>query len=389
MLRDASDTLTSITFKPSVGWTQLQLLERIPSIKKIHLHARSPYDHIPRGSQYSPTSTFLAFKEITVTAIINPFAFRCILPLLCRALNLPIKPGQFTNVYEGPGPSHSCSHLFDLIALLGTRPEEETLDEILCVAGRYVRKIHIERFRPTTQMITHCQGGVLEEIVIGVDPPKKPSNSRIFTSPYLYPHAPSGSLASSWAIPAPAPEANLPFTPLTSNTFDAHDDFDDPSPLVPNLQRRTCPPTSILSSIPSTIQRIVIFGRQEHLLPLDVPGPNRLSDLIELLEGRGTATAAPEGRSEAFPTLKEFRVVVDDAPPPPEDPPARHPYLDRVEAVQSKQEEPTPPLPVFSHPDKEEEWLAACKRAGVSFIISYTKVRCLHLGLIISCGTLS
>ncbi len=66
LLRHASETLTSLTVKPSCGWTLLQVLERFPSIRRIHY-----VDQFPNSSSllnYRPPCP-VAFEQIIFTSV--------------------------------------------------------------------------------------------------------------------------------------------------------------------------------------------------------------------------------------------------------------------------------------------------------------------------------
>src|ERR1700733_9380161 len=132
-LRHASDSLTSITLKPSCGWTQFQLLERTPSLQKIHYISHSPFDHPTQLSHYS-TPCPIAFKEITHTSMISPFGFRSLFWLL----TYPEIPQSHSSAIK-PSPPE-----INLLALLGIAPEDSILGSILSFAGSRIRRLHVE-----------------------------------------------------------------------------------------------------------------------------------------------------------------------------------------------------------------------------------------------------
>lgn len=314
-LRHASDSLTSITLKPSCGWTQFQLLERIPSLQKIHYISHSPFDHPTQLSHYSARCP-IAFKDITHTSIISPFGFRSLLWLL----TYPETP--HSSVIKTSSPPE-----INLLALLGVAPEDSILGSILSFAGSRIRRLHIEQFSPTAHLLAHCT--MLDELVIGIGDEWR---------------SPLGLSASMHlaAYPGSTP-------PLDPPNFDQ-----DPPPhaAVSHVRRiklsRSMPKT-VMDSVPSSVKKLIIFGKKGKLYPLN----EKFNDALELLQ------------SDAMAALRELYFVVDDAP-------------DTNVASDEERD-------AFSHPAMEREWNVVCQRLGVEFSISFSKV-CYYLLMHVSCG---
>lgn len=328
-LRHASTALTSITLKPSCGWTQLQVLERLPSLTKVHYISHSPFDHPTQLSHYA-TPCPIAFKEITHTSVMSPFGFRSLIWLLtCPQTQTQTQTAATPSPSSSSGTKPSSSPpQIDLLALLGTAPEDSILGSILAFAGARIRRLHIEKFSPTWHLISHCNT-LLEELVIGV--------GETWVSPSGLDA--SGHLAANPSSSPPPFDVPSIFLGEMGIGLDYVPGTPPPMPRRRPHQATSPPPKTILASVPSSVRKLIVFGKPGHMFPLDVHFP----DALELLEQRGGG---------GLTGLRELGFVVDDAPT----------------KLPSWGDAPLPNL--FSHAAIEKDWRGICQRLGINLMIS-------------------
>lgn len=238
----------------------------------------------------------------------SPFGFRSLLWLLTypEASNTSaIKP-------------HASPPEIDLLALLGTAPEDSILGTILSFAGSRIRRLHIEQFSPTIHLLENCT--MLTELVIGMNDEWK---------------SPLGLSASLHLSAYPGSSPSL-IPPLFSNEI--------PPPSFTELPRRPLPrakPRTPMACVPNSVRKLVIFGQMSKLFPLD----RKFPDALNLLNGEG------------LNALQELVFVVDDSP---------------------EKNTPTGILACsdqFSHAAIEREWNIIFQRLGIDFSIRFNRVR--------------
>lgn len=139
LLRHASETLTSLTVKPSCGWTLLQILERFPSIRRIHY-----VDQFPNSSSllnYRPPCP-VAFEQIIFTSV-SRHGFRPLYWLI----------------------SHPDLKL-DLLEIGSILPEPMFFEVVMAKVGPHLRRLHIYEMNDSyIPYLVKCT--VLEELVVG------------------------------------------------------------------------------------------------------------------------------------------------------------------------------------------------------------------------------
>lgn len=272
----------------------------MPSLQRVHYISHSPFDHPTQLSHYS-TPCPIAFKEIAHTSIISPFGFRSLLWLLTHpeiTHSSAIKPSPEIN----------------LLALLGIAPEDSILGSILSFAGSRIRRLHVEQFSPTAHLLTYCTS--LNELVVGIGD-EWMSSLGLSASVHLA------------AYPGSTPPLDPPYSSQGQ-----------PCTVVSQVRRGNTSrsrPKTVMGSVPSSVQKLIIFGKKRKLYPLD----EKFNEALELLQ------------TDAMAALRELHFVVDDAPDadaPPDD------------------ERDT-----FSHSAIEREWNVVCQRLGVKFSVSYSK----------------
>ena len=139
LIRHASENLTSITVKPSCGWTLLQLLERLPNLRRIHY-----VDQFPNSSSLlnHRISCPTAFAQITYTSL-SKYGFK---PLLWLTSHPDLK--------------------LDLLELGSALPDPLFFNVIMSNIGSHLRRLHVYNMTPAC-MPCLAQCTVLEELVIG------------------------------------------------------------------------------------------------------------------------------------------------------------------------------------------------------------------------------
>lgn len=263
----------------------------------------------------------------------------------------------------------------NLLALLGTAPEDSILGSILSFAGSRIRRLHIEQFSPagTRQLVNNCP--ILEELVVGI---KDGWVSSLGQSASVHLSAYPGSTPSLSILPPPEDFSYLP-NEDTGNPvaqplpFNHHPHFGSPSmeaPVWPWVYPSTIamghpseasipvppknPPkqTTVMSSVPSSVKKLVIFGTKRKLFPIDIKFPDTF-DLINHeidMDDRARSSSSQKGLG----ALRELIFVVDNAP----------------EKHAAGQVDPL----MFSHGAMEREWHVGCQRSGIDFRIVFSKV---------------
>ncbi|KAF8332645.1 uncharacterized protein EI90DRAFT_3053890 [Cantharellus anzutake] len=144
LLRHTSETLTSLTVKPSCGWTLLQILERFPSVRRIHY-----VDQFPNSSSllnYRPPCP-VAFEQIIFTSV-SRHGFR---PLHWLVSNPDLK--------------------LELLEIGSTLPDGVFFDLIISKVGPHLRRLHLYEINDSCIMyLNKCE--VLEELVAGCSTPE-------------------------------------------------------------------------------------------------------------------------------------------------------------------------------------------------------------------------
>jgi hypothetical protein len=235
--------------------------------------------------------------------MISPFGFRSLLWLL-----------TYPEIPHSSAIKPSAPEI-NLLALLGIAPEDSILGTILSFAGSRVRCLHIEQFSPTAHLLTYCTS--LNELVVGIGDEWR------------------SSLGLSASMHLAAYPGSTP--PLDPPNFNQDQSYVAVSQVRRSNASRSKPKT-VMASVPSSVTRLIIFGKKRKLYPLD----EKFNDSLELLQ------------AEAMAALRELHFVVDDAPD------ANAPPDEQCDA--------------FSHPAIEREWNVICQRLGVKFSVSYSKV---------------
>jgi len=249
--------------------------------------------------------------------MISPFGFRSLFWLL----TYPEIPQSHSSAIKLSPPE------INLLALLGIAPEDSILGSILSFAGSRIRRLQVEQFSPTAHLINYCTS--LNELVVGIG------------DEWISPLGLSASMHLA-AYPGSTP-------PLDPPIFN----HDPPNPQS-RARRRNPPrtmPKTVMSSVPSSVKRLIIFGKMSKLCPLD----EKFNDTLELLQAADTMTA-----------LRELHFVVDDEPA------SAQADVTNVPSDASPSSDGDPGT--FSHPAIEREWNVVCQRLGVEFRISYSKV---------------
>lgn len=268
----------------------------------------------------------------------SPFGFRSLLWLL----TCPQTQNTTTTYTLSSGTKPSSPPEIDLLALLGTAPEDSILGSILAFAGARIRRLHIEKFSPTWHLISYCST-LLEELVIGV--------GETWVSP--------GGLDASGHLAAYPGSSPPPFE--LPNFFLGDMDIGPnyvpgtpppmPMPTRRLPQATRPPPKTILASVPSSVRTLIVFGKRGKMYPLDV----RFPDALELLEQRGGGLTA----------LRELRFVVDDA----------HVRSDRWDDDGDRDGDGDLPVSsMFTHEAIEKDWRGVCQRLGINLVISVARV---------------
>lgn len=360
-LRYTSRFLTSITISSRAGYPEAQLLDRLPhSIHKVHYICPDP--GIP-----PPIATGgrcpLEFSEITYTAQSPNFAYG--FDRLHWLMDGRIESGPSTD--KGVRMENDL----ELLSLLGRAPNPEQTDSILFQAGtRHVGRLHIEEFdirnfTTAPDDLHPDMSFTISQFPLGPDRSSYWRTHRIADEFALKSHCLSLTELAigiqekhpefSWLTGARQPVVLE--TPGESNGPGVEGEALPPSSPVASPLTPLVVPT-LLQILPSSLERLVVLGRQNVLCPLDgkseghevLFGPVDDATAIEGNDGLGTLTSQVVGGD--LGALRELIFVVDPG----------NTVLENEEKEKASKSE----LDIlFSSPEVAQNWKRESNRLGV------------------------